>query len=96
MYKILNGLPPEGIFKAKFDYHNTCNMPIFSPSHMRSCVQRDEASYTVFCKNTFYKKTQACCPTKHERKMSRLAIFKIIRAKHQNRASLLISPATFD
>ena len=35
-----------------------------------------------------YEQGQACCPTEHKNKVSSLAILRIIRGKHQNKAWL--------
>ena len=37
---------------------------------------------------TSSEQSQACCSTEHKSKVSRLAILKIIRTKHQNRTWL--------
>ena len=44
----------------------------------------------VLTKNlrTNQEQSQACCPAEHKNKVSRLAISKIIRTEHQNRAWL--------
>ena len=44
----------------------------------------------ILAKNlrTSQEQSQACCPTEHKNKVSRLAIYKIIRTRHEKRAWL--------
>ena len=75
------------VVRINYEYRNTTLCRLHSFCYERNFIR---AKVLILARNlrTSEEESQACCPTEQKNKVSSLAILKIIRTKHQNRAWL--------